>query len=78
MRIFSSVGPSVTHRQDVIYDHWQLTPTFNFGFDLDVNQHLMVEIGANYTAGTAISELDPVKDYIPFLYSGFGRIAWRF
>jgi hypothetical protein len=77
-RVFSSVGPAVTHRQDTIYDHWQLTPTFNFGFDIDVTEHIMAEVGANYTAGTAISELDPVVDYIPFLYSGFARLAWRF
>jgi hypothetical protein len=78
VKIFSSVGPSVTHRQDSIYDHWQLTPTFNLGLDFDVTQHIMVEVGANYTAGTAISEMNPVKDYIPFLYSGFARLAWRF
>lgn len=78
IRIFSSVGPSVTHRQDVVYNHWQLTPAFNFGFDIDVNEHLYAEIGANYTAGTAISEMNPAVDYIPFLYSGFGRLAWRF
>jgi hypothetical protein len=77
-RIFSSVGPSVTHRQDVVYNHWQLTPAFNFGFDVDVTEHAMIEVGANYTAGTAISEMNPTKDYIPFLYSGFARIAWRF
>lgn len=78
MRIFSSVGPAVTHRQDVVYNHWQLTPAFNFGLDIDLTQHVMIEVGANYTAGTAISELDPVKDYISFLYSGFARVAWRF
>ena len=78
MRIFSSIGPSVTHRQDLVYDHWQLTPTFNFGFDVDVTHHVMIEVGANYTAGTAISEMNPTKDYIPFLYSGFARVAWRF
>jgi OmpA family protein len=78
IRIFSSVGPSVTHRQDTIYDHWQLTPAFNLGFDIDITEHIMTEVGANYTAGTAISELDPAEDYIPFLYSGFARFAWRF
>jgi hypothetical protein len=78
VRIFSSVGPSVTHRQDIVYDHWQLTPTFNFGFDMDITEHIILEVGANYTAGTGISELDPVEDYIPFLYSGFTRFAWRF
>jgi len=78
IRIFSSVGPSVTHRQDIVYDHWLLTPTFNFGFDIDVTDHIMAEVGANYTAGTAISEMDPAEDYIPFLYSGYARIAWRF
>lgn len=78
IRIFSGVGPSVTHRQDEIYNHWQVTPAFDFGFDIDVSEHVMVEVGANYTAGTGISELDPVEDYVPFLYSGFARFAWRF
>lgn len=78
VRVFSSVGPSVTHRQDSVYNHWQLTPTFNFGFDIDVTEHIVAEVGANYTAGTAISEMNPAVDYIPFLYSGFGRLMWRF
>jgi hypothetical protein len=77
-RIFSSIGPAVTHRQDVVYDHWRLTAAFNVGFDIDISERLMMEIGGNYTAGTGKSEIDPIVDYIPFLYSGYGRLAWRF
>jgi hypothetical protein len=35
-------------------------------------------VGAVYSAGKGVSELNPVEDYFPFLYSVFIRLAYRF
>jgi hypothetical protein len=37
----------------------------------------MAEIAGSYTAGFGESELEPVYDYIPFLYAVVLRIAYR-
>lgn len=78
IRIFSSVGPSGTHRYDQVYDYWRLTPRFGAGINYNFTDHLMAELGANYTAGFGQSELDPAEHYMPFLYSAYLQFAARF
>lgn len=78
IRAVSSVGISNVHRSDILFDSWSLSPTFGLGFNYDLNAHVMVEIGANLTTGYAIAELDPVENFVPFLYSGYLHLNWRF
>ncbi len=78
MRAFSSVGAAGVHRNDMLTNHWRVSPRFAVGFNYNISEHVMAEIGVSYTGGYGESELDPVQDYIPFLYSGFARLAYRF
>jgi hypothetical protein len=75
---FSLVGAAGIHRDDLLTNRWRLTPTFGVGLGYTISPHLVAEIGVNYTGGYGESELDPVQDYIPFLYSGFFRLAIHF
>jgi opacity protein-like surface antigen len=77
IRIYSSFGFAEVHRSDEISDHWTGSPTFGAGLNYNLNKHIMAELGANYTAGKGQSELSPVDDYFPFVYSVFLRLAYR-
>ncbi len=75
---FSTVGVAGVHRYDVIRDRWRVSPMFSVGFNYNITEHIMGEAGINYTGGYGESELDPAEDYVPFLYSAFLRLAYRF
>lgn len=77
-RVYSSVGGATVHRRDILADHWRLSPSFGVGVNYALNQHLMAEIGGNYTAGYGESQLSPSETYFPFLYSITARLACRF
>jgi hypothetical protein len=78
LRAFSSVGAAVVHRNDLLNNRYRVSPTFGVGFNYNFTEHVMAEAGINYTGGYGQSELEPLNDYIPFLYSGFVRLAYRF
>ena len=78
LRLYSSIGMAEIHRQDEISQHKQISPTFGGGFNFSFTKHFMAELGFNYTAGYGESELNPADDYMPFLYSGFFSLAYRF
>jgi opacity protein-like surface antigen len=78
LRVYSSFGVAGTHRYDQTNDRWRVSPTFGAGVNYNFTDHIMGEFGANYTAGYGESELSPSEDYIPFLYSVFLRVAYRF
>lgn len=78
VRVYSSAGVANIHRNDQILHHWILSPTFGVGFNYNFSEHFMGELGANYAAGYGESELSPADDFIPFLYSIFFSIAYRF
>jgi hypothetical protein len=78
IRAYSSIGLAEVHRSDEIKDLWMGRPNFGVGFNYDITDHIMAEIGGTYTAGQGQSELNPVQDYFPFLYSIIARIAYRF
>ena len=78
VRFFSSVGIASVFRQDQINDTYRISPTFGFGANYLLTERVMLEIGANYTAGYGESEINPVLDFVPFLYSIFGKVALRF
>lgn len=77
-RIYSGAGIANVHRYDIYADLWRLAPTFGAGVSFHVNEHVLVDIGANYTAGYGESQLDPTETYFPFLYSVALRLAYSF
>lgn len=78
VRAYSSVGIADVHRYDVLVNRWRVSPSFGFGLNYNINPRVMVELGTNYTGGYGQSELTPSNDYVPFLYSVFLRLAYRF
>jgi hypothetical protein len=78
IRAYSSAGVAVIHRWDNLNDHNRGTPTFGLGINYNVAEHVMLELGGSYTAGYGESEIEPVNDYMPFLYAAFLRLAYRF
>ncbi len=77
LRLYSSFGAAEIHRWDDMTENRRYSPTFGLGFNYNVSEHIMAELGSNYTAGYGKSELNPAKDYVPFLYSGFLKLAYR-
>ncbi len=78
LKAYSSFGVAGVHRVDTLKKQWKTTPTFGVGFNWSFSEHIMGELGANYTAGYGESELNPSEDYIPFLYSLFINLSYRF
>ena len=78
VRAYSSFGAAGIHREDVLYDHWHLSPTFGIGLNYNFTPHVMGTLGANYTAGYGEAQLNPTDVYFPFLYSITLQLAYRF
>ena len=78
IRVYSSAGAATVHREDMLSDHWRLSPTFGVGINAHFTDHLMGELGGNYTAGFGESNLNPADSYFPFLYSVTLRLAYCF
>lgn len=76
-RLYSSIGIADVHRKDIMMDGSRLSPSFGVGLNLNISEHLMTELAANYTAGYGESQLEPSATYVPFLYSIFFRFAYR-
>ena len=77
LRGYSSFGIAEIHRWDDMNDTRRDSVTFGVGFVYNISEHIMTELGVNYTAGYGESELNPAQDYVPFLYSGFLKLAYR-
>ena len=78
LRLYSSAGVARIERTDEINKNWRFSPTFGVGVNYNFTPRIMGEFGSNYTAGYGESELNPAKDFVPFLYSVFLRIGLRF
>ncbi len=78
VRLFSSAGVAGVFRQDQINNSYRVSPTFGFGINVLLTERILAEIGTNYTAGYGESEINPVLDFVPFLYSVFAKVAFRF
>lgn len=78
IRAFSGFGIAAIHRSDAVKNIWRADPTFEAGFNYNLNEHWMTEIGVSYTAGYGQAEIDPTNSFVPFLYSAFVRLAYRF
>lgn len=77
-RLYSAAGIAGIWRDDEINTAHRVSPTFAFGVTLNVSKRIMFEVGTNYTAGYGESEINPANDYIPFVYSFYGKAAIRF
>jgi hypothetical protein len=77
IRGFSSAGIAAIHRDDIVKNIWRADPTFGAGFNYNLSEHWMTELVVNYTAGYGEAEVDPTKDFVPFVYSAFLRLAYR-
>lgn len=77
-RVFSSAGAAGIHRYDAVKNIWRATPTFGGGVNYNITERIMAEVAFNYTAGYGQSELDPSEDFVPFVYSVFFRLGYRF
>ncbi|WP_419418981.1 outer membrane beta-barrel protein [Legionella sp. D16C41] len=77
IRVYSGAGPAVISRQDQVNTEWRVTPSFDIGFNVELSRHFMLGLNGNYTAGYGESEIDPAKDYFPFLYSVFMSLTYR-
>ncbi|MDI1351337.1 MAG: outer membrane beta-barrel protein [bacterium] len=77
VRAYSSAGITDIHRKDMLTDQWHVGPAFSVGLNYEISDHFMAEIGGNYAAGFGESQLSPAESYIPFLYSGTFRLAYR-
>jgi hypothetical protein len=77
IRAFSSVGPALLHRNDFIENRYRGSPAFGVGFNYFFTEHVMIEIAFNYVAGYGESELNPVDDYMPFLYAGMISLSYH-
>lgn len=78
IRAYSDVGVAMEHRDDVVKNIWRARPTFGAGVNYNFTDHWMGEFGVTYVAGYGEAELNPTKDYLPFLYSAVLKIAYRF
>lgn len=78
IRAYSSFGVASVNRKDSVTSRWRTSPIFGVGVNYDLSKRVMLEIGTEYVAGYGQSELDPAIHYIPFLYSIFAQLAYRF
>jgi len=76
-RAYSSLGVGGIHRNDEINNIWIAAPSFAVGLNYVFTEHVMGEVAGNYMSGYGTSELNPAKDYVPFLYAAYARIAYR-
>ena len=77
VRAYSSLGVGGIHRDDEINNVWIAAPSFGVGLNYVFTEHVMGELVGNYMSGYGTSELNPAKDYVPFLYAAYARVAYR-
>jgi hypothetical protein len=78
LSIYSGAGAAWVHREDLIVNHWRLSPTFAVGINYRLAKHAMIGFGGSYTAGYGESQLSPTDTFFPFLYEVSARLAFRF
>lgn len=74
---FADAGVGFIRRSDVLEKTTRVTPTFGVGLACNVSKHVMTEVGFKYYAGYGKSEIRPVKDFVPFIYSVYFRLGYR-
>jgi hypothetical protein len=76
--VYLDAGAGFTHRNDVLAKVTRVAPTFGLGFIANVTQHIMSQLGFAYYIGYGRSERRPVDDFVPFLFSVYFRLGYRF
>jgi len=88
---YAAAGVQAIHRDDgdgatslvsfpplVIQENiWHVNPAFGFGFLYNINPHWVMDLAFRFNVGFGRSEVNPLKDYVPFLYSGTFRFGYR-
>lgn len=74
---FLDAGVAFTNRSDVLEKVTRVAPTFGLGFMCNVSRRVITELGFEYYVGYGRSELRPVNNYIPFLFSVYFRLGYR-
>ncbi len=77
-KAFSEIGPAYVQRDDDMTNKGRIGGVFGVGVDYNINPRWLIELGFQYYTGYGESELKPVYDYIPFLYTLNMRLAYRF
>jgi hypothetical protein len=75
--IYSSLGASITHRNDKLNNRWHLGPLFGGGIGYEPTKKTFTEFGFDYTAGYGEAEVNPANDYIPFTYYIYFQVGTR-
>ena len=78
IKAFSEIGPAYVQRIDDMAKKGRIGGVFGVGVDYNFSPRWMTELGFQYYTGYGESELKPVYDYIPFLYTINLRLAYRF
>lgn len=78
LRGYGLVGIGLAHRSDELAKtHNIFVPVFGTGLNYTYNEHIMTELGFTYYAGHAKSDLRPVDDFMPFLYTFHVTFIYR-
>ena len=79
LSVYSDFGLALVRRSDSFAHTQQAwSPTFGLGLVYTLNHHWLFDGSFDYIAGYGKSEVDPVYDYIPFLYAGTLKVSYRF
>lgn len=78
LRGFATAGASLSHRNDALKNVYHVNPTFGIGVNYVFIKRILFELAFQYYAGYGKATMRPAVDYIPFLYSLTGRVAYRF
>jgi len=79
LRAFTAIGPGLVCRSDVLaHTKSVIAPYLSAGVNYNLNSHWMAEGGFQYYTGFGRSEIKPVKDFIPFAWDAYARLAYQF
>jgi hypothetical protein len=78
VRGFIDAGPAIIHREDPLVDTNHVCPTFGIGIDYTFHTHFMWMLAFQYYAGFGQATLRPAINDIPFLYTFYTGLSYRF
>lgn len=79
IRIFAIAGIAIIHRTDFLADtKSNVGADFGAGFNFNVSPHVLAEFGFEFFTGQGVTEYEPIRNFIPFLYTLHFKLAYRF
>jgi len=78
LSVLTEAGPGYEQRADNVADVNAFTPTFGAGFLYRINPQIQVEAVFQYAAGTGVSEVNPMNDYVPEIYAYTFKVDYLF